>query len=60
MRRLAINPLTATGLFLYPMKTSEIQRFSDVFRGYKKLVLVLKKIGMELVNIIYQIWKSSK
>ena len=23
------------GLFQYPLKTSEIQRFSDVFRGYR-------------------------
>ena len=26
----------ATGLFLYPLKTSEILWFSDVFRGYRK------------------------
>ena len=26
----------ATGLFWYPMKTSENQRFSDVFMGYRK------------------------
>ena len=30
------NPFHATGLFLYPLKTSENQRFSDVFRGYRK------------------------
>ena len=30
------NPFQATGLFLYPLKTSGNQRFSDVFRGYKK------------------------
>ena len=29
----SLNPFHATGLFLYPMKTLENQRFSDVFRG---------------------------
>ena len=29
-----VNPFHATRLFLYPLKTSEIQRFADVFRGY--------------------------
>ena len=31
-----INPFHAAGLFLHPSKTSENQRFSDVFRGYRK------------------------
>ena len=31
-----LNPFYATGLFLYPLKTSENQRFSDVFMGYRK------------------------
>ena len=31
-----INPFYATGLFLYPRKTSENLWFSDVFKGYKK------------------------
>ena len=29
------NTFHATGLFLYPPKTSENLRFSDVFRGYR-------------------------
>ena len=29
-----INPFHAIGLFLYPLKTSENQRFFNVFRGY--------------------------
>ena len=29
-------PFHATGLILYPLKTSENQMFSDVFRGYRK------------------------
>ena len=31
-----INLLHATSLFLYPLKTSENQRFSDVSKGYRK------------------------
>ena len=30
------NPFHVTGLLRYPLKTSENQRFSDVFRGYWK------------------------
>ena len=33
----SINLFYATGNFPYPVKTSEKQRFSDVFRGYRKL-----------------------
>ena len=29
-------PYHVTGLFLYPLKTSQNLGFSDVFRGYKK------------------------
>ena len=31
-----IDLFYATGLFLYPLKTSENQRFSNVFRSYRK------------------------
>ena len=31
-----LNPFHVTDLFWYPLKTSENQRFSDVFRGYQK------------------------
>ena len=31
-----INQFQVTGLFLYPLKISENQRFSDVFRVYRK------------------------
>ena len=31
-----LNPFHATGTFLYHLKTSENQRFFDVFRGYRK------------------------
>ena len=30
------NPFYTTGIFLYPLKTLENERFSDVFRGYRK------------------------
>ena len=30
------NPFHSTGLFLYPMKTSEKQTFSNAFRGVQK------------------------
>ena len=30
------NPLQPSVAFLYPLKTSENQRFSDIFRGYWK------------------------
>ena len=32
----AFNPFDATGFFPYPLKTSENQRFSDVFWEYRK------------------------
>ena len=31
-----LNPFHATGLFLYPLKTSEKLWFSDIFRVYRK------------------------
>ena len=33
---MVLNPFHATDLFWYPLKISENQRFSDVFRGYQK------------------------
>ena len=35
-QKIVINPVHVTGLFLYPLKTSENQRFSYIFRGYRK------------------------
>ena len=34
--RLALNLFHATDFFLYPLKRSENQSYSDVFRGYRK------------------------
>ena len=33
---LVVNPFHVSVFFLYPLKTSENQRFSDVFIGYRK------------------------
>ena len=33
---MAFDTFQVTGLFPYPLKTSENQRFSDVFRRYRK------------------------
>ena len=40
-----INPFHATGIFRYPLKTSENLRFSDVFGGVSK-----ETSGMTWVN----------
>ena len=34
--KFAIHPFHTTGLFLYPLKASENQKFSDINRGNKK------------------------
>ena len=31
------QPISCHSFFLYPLKISENQRFSDVFRGYRKI-----------------------
>ena len=33
---LRFNPFHAAGIFLYPLRIPENQRFSDIFRGYRK------------------------
>ena len=35
-----LNPFHAIGLFLYPLKASQNQRFLDVFKGYRKRLVV--------------------
>ena len=42
---LSFNLLHATSLFLYPLKTSENQMFSDVFRGYRKRPVARNRLG---------------
>ena len=51
-----ISPHHTTGLFLYPLKTLEIQCFSDVFRGYKKRPVAWNGLT-EFIKIDY--WRNS-
>ena len=48
-----INPFHAAGLFLHPSKTSESQRFSDVFRGYRNRPLAWNEL------ILLNQWNSA-
>ena len=34
-----VNPYSPNVTFLYPLKTSENRRFSDIFRGYRNVTL---------------------
>ena len=34
--KILINLFHVTGFFLYPLKTTQYQKFCDVFRGYGK------------------------
>ena len=43
-----INAFLSTGLFLYRLKKSENQRFSDVFRGYIKRPLERNGLGKNI------------
>ena len=45
-----ISPFHALGFFLYLLKTLENQRFSDVFRGYRKRPVVLNRLSKALVK----------
>ena len=42
------NPFPVTSLFLYPLETSKNQKFSDVFRGYRKRPVAWKGLRMYL------------
>ena len=44
---ICFNPFHTNGLFQYPLKISENQRFSDVFRGVQK-----ETSGIKWVNVI--------
>ena len=50
-----LNPFHATDLFWYPLKTSETQRFSDVFRGYQKSSVTWN--GVNCISIVLGILK---
>ena len=48
-----VNPIHDTCLFLYPLKTWENQRVSDVFRGYRKRPEVWKWVKPLLIILSY-------
>ena len=45
-----INPFPTNALLLYPLKTLENHRFSDIFRGYRSGILVEK--GLTFSSLI--------
>ena len=44
------TPFHATSLFLYPLKTSENERFSDVFREYRKRPVAWKGLPCHILK----------
>ena len=50
-----INPFHTICLFLYPLKTSENQRFFDVFRGYRKRPVAWNGLTHSQSRRFYQI-----
>ena len=46
--KVCINPLMANITFLYYLKTLEKRRFSDVFRGYKDVILDINGLKLEV------------
>ena len=53
-----INPFLANVPILYPLKTPESQRYSDVSRGYKMGTLV--RNGLRGLAILFKTLKSSE
>ena len=47
------NPLMFSVTFLYPLKTSEKRRFSDVFRGYQNETLDINGLRKDIVLFIF-------
>ena len=45
------NLFLATGPFLYPLKTSENQRFSNIFRGFRKRPVICNGLSISVANI---------
>ena len=50
---LVLNPLMSSVTFLYPLKTSEKRRFSDVFRGYQNETLDINGLRKDIVLFIF-------
>ena len=60
-QNILFNPIHSTGLFLYPLKTSEKLWFFDVFRGYRKWTaapngLIYVWQGLHYVSVMENIW----
>ena len=53
--KVSINLFHATGIFLYPLKTSKNQRFFDIFRGYRKKPVAWNGLKIPLALL----WLSS-
>ena len=54
---LTLNPFHATDLFLYPLKSSENQTFSDDFRGYRKKPVAWNGLtNQHMPRCVYQSW----
>ena len=51
-----LNPFHATSLFRCPLKTSENQRFSDVFRRYRKRLVALNGLKMIDIALYFILW----
>ena len=46
-------PCQVTGLFLYPLKAPENQRFSGVFRGYRKRQMAWNRLMVKKTSTCY-------
>ena len=56
------HPFLVAGLFLYPLKTEENLKFSDVFRGYRKRPVARNWLTKDflpyLAELETEIWSS--
>ena len=50
--RLEFNPFQINVSFLYPPKTSENQRFADVFEGYRKGTLAWNELNISRTKMV--------
>ena len=50
---ISVNPYSPNFTFLYPLKTSENRRFSDVFRGYSNVTLGEYGLNSSIINVWY-------
>ena len=48
-----LNPYSPNATFLYPLKTSENLRFSEVFRGYRNVTL--GEYGLNSLSLVFHI-----